>query len=98
MTWPLTVLIVIGAAFVGWLARELVLRVPRGKASGSNGIPIADMLEAALGATPIGIGYADRDLRCVRVDQAFAQFNGIPPAAHVRRAVSRPRPARGARK
>jgi PAS domain S-box-containing protein len=94
MTWPLTVLIVIGAAFVGWLARELVLRFRRSKASGSNGIPIADMLEAALGATPIGIGYADRDLRCVRVNQAFAQFNGIPPEAHVGRPVRELLPAR----
>jgi PAS domain S-box-containing protein len=94
VVWPLALLIGIGAAGAGWLARELALRVRRSKAAGNQGVPIAEMLESALGATPIGIGFADRELRCVRVNRAFAQFNNISPEAHVGRPVRELIPAR----
>ena len=45
------------------------------------------MLESALASTPMGIGYADRDLRFVRVNDALARFTGHPAEAHVGRRV-----------
>ena len=41
------------------------------------------MLESALASTPLGIGYADRDLRFVRVNDALARFTGHTADAHV---------------
>ncbi len=94
LDWPLTLLIVLAGVGAGWLAREMVLRFRRPKMPGSHGVPLADMLESALGATPIGIGFADRELRFVRVNKAFAQYNGISPEAHVGRPVKELIPAR----
>ena len=94
VTWPLIALGVLGAAGVGWLAREVFLRFRRSRAVGEDGVPLPTMLESALSATPIGIGFADRELRFVRVNQAFARFNGLPPEAHVGRPVRELLPAR----
>ncbi len=94
LTWPLTALGVLAAAGLGWLAREVILRIRRSRAAGDNGVPLPTMLESAFSATPIGIGFADRELRFVRVNQAFARFNGLPPDAHVGRPVRELLPAR----
>jgi PAS domain S-box-containing protein len=94
LTWPLTALGVLGAAAIGWLAREAILRIRRSRATGDDGVPLPTMLESALSATPIGIGFADRKLRFVRVNQAFARFNRLPPEAHVGRPVRELLPAR----
>jgi two-component system cell cycle sensor histidine kinase/response regulator CckA len=94
LAWPLALLAVLAAAGAGWLARGVVLRARRSKGSGEQNVPLADMLESALGATPIGIGFADRELRFVLVNQAFARFNGLTPTAHVGRPVRELLPAR----
>jgi two-component system cell cycle sensor histidine kinase/response regulator CckA len=92
--WPLASLAILAAGGVGWLIRELILRARHAKSAGEDGVPLPVMLESALAATPIGIGFADRKLRFVRVNQAFARFNGLPPAAHVGRPVRELLPAR----
>src|SRR6266540_381300 len=94
LAWPLALLAVLAAAGAGWLARGVVLRARRSKGSGEQDVPLADMLESALGVTPIGIGFADRELRFVLVNQAFARFNGLTPQAHVGRPVRELLPAR----
>jgi two-component system cell cycle sensor histidine kinase/response regulator CckA len=86
-------LVPLAAAGAGWLARGVVqrARLPRG---GPGGVAPPGMLESALASTPIGIGFADRSLRFVRVNDAFARFNGISPEAHVGRPVRELLPAR----
>jgi PAS domain S-box-containing protein len=86
-------LVPLAAAGAGWLARGVVqrARLPRG---GPGGVTPPGMLESALASTPIGIGFADRSLRFVRVNDAFARFNGISPEAHVGRPVRELLPAR----
>ena len=73
LAWPLVALVVLGAAGAGWFAREVVRRFRRAKPAGDQGVPLPHMLKAALGATPIGIGFADRELRFALVNEAFAR-------------------------
>ena len=73
------------AAAAGWLLHSIFVRTRR-RASRDR-VPIPTMLESALASTPIGIGYADRDLRFVRVNDALAKFSGRPPDEHVGRRV-----------
>ena len=87
-------LAVLGAAGAGWFAREVVRRFRRAKPADDQGVPLPHMLKAALGATPIGIGFADRELRFALVNEAFARFNGLTPEAHVGRPVRDLLPAR----
>jgi PAS domain S-box-containing protein len=88
LAWPLVVPALFAAGGAGWIARELFQRIRRsGKSAGADDLPLLGMLESALAATPIGIGFADRALRFVRVNDAFARFNGVSPAAHVGRPV-----------
>ncbi|MGH7628772.1 MAG: PAS domain S-box protein, partial [Gemmatimonadales bacterium] len=68
-----------------WWLHVLVARARRRAARGR--VPIPTMLESALASTPIGIGYADRDLRFVRVNDALARFTNHPPDEHVGRRV-----------
>ncbi|HWL33124.1 MAG TPA: PAS domain-containing protein [Gaiellaceae bacterium] len=42
-------------------------------------------LDTLLVSAPVGIGFWDRDLRFVRVNDALATINGIPPEEHVGR-------------
>ncbi len=93
LAWPLVPLLLLAAAGAGWVARGLLRRRPPGAAGGDD-LPLLGMLESALAATPIGIGFADRALRFVRVNDAFARFNGISPEAHVGRPVRELLPAR----
>ena len=44
-------------------------------------------LEAVLVSAPVGIGFWDTELRFVRVNDALAQMNGLPPEAHVGRTL-----------
>ncbi len=81
------VLAMLAAATAGWVARGLMQRARRARALAPEDAPSPGMLESALAVTPIGIGFADRDLRFVRVNNAFARFNGISPEAHVGRPV-----------
>src|SRR5579859_2936748 len=92
LAWPLVPLVVLAAAAAGWVARGLLKRRRSGTA-GSDDLPLLGMLESALAATPIGIGFADRAFRFVRVNEAFARFNGISPEAHVGRPVRELLPA-----
>jgi len=86
-------LVPLAAAGAGWLARGVVQRA-RLRRGGPGGVAPPGMLESALASTPIGIGFADRSLRFVRVNDAFARFNGISPEAHVGRPVRELLPAR----
>ncbi|MBW3557337.1 MAG: SpoIIE family protein phosphatase, partial [Actinobacteria bacterium] len=45
------------------------------------------LVEALLHSVPVGMALFDRSLRFVRVNAALAEINGIPPEAHVGRAV-----------
>lgn len=40
------------------------------------------MLEALFTQTPVGLGMVDRELRFVRVNEALARINGLPPEEH----------------
>jgi two-component system, cell cycle sensor histidine kinase and response regulator CckA len=73
------------AGVAGWALHALFARTRRRAARGR--VPIPTMLESALASTPIGIGYADRDLRFVRVNDALARFTGRPADEHVGRRV-----------
>ncbi len=87
LAWALVPLVALAAAGAGWAARGLRERRRRAGATGGHDLPLLGMLESALAATPIGIGFADRAFRFVRVNDAFARFNGISPEAHVGRPV-----------
>jgi len=91
---PVVLLAGLAAAAAGWLARGLVERLRRRRSAAGANVPLLGMLESALAATPIGIGFADRNLHFVRVNDAFARFNGISPEAHVGRPVRELLPAR----
>lgn len=41
------------------------------------------LLDTVLAASPVGIAFLDRDLRYVRINQALARVNGLPPEEHV---------------
>jgi PAS domain S-box-containing protein len=41
------------------------------------------LLDTLLEKAPIGLAFFDRDLRCVRVNDALAQINGIAAADHI---------------
>lgn len=47
----------------------------------------AAYLDSAVESAPIGVGFLDRELRFVRVNEALATFNGRAAAAHVGRSV-----------
>ena len=94
LSGPVALLVLLAAAAVGWLARGLFQRPRRPRAVEPEAAPPPSMLESALAVTPIGIGFADRNLRFVRVNDAFARFNGITPDAHVGRSVRELLPAR----
>ncbi|HEX5385149.1 MAG TPA: PAS domain S-box protein [Gemmatimonadales bacterium] len=83
----------VAAAAAAWWLRGFLTRRAAGAAAGDRtagdpaAVPLPTMLESALAATPIGIAFADRDLRFVRVNDALAQFTGRPPEAHIGRPV-----------
>lgn len=41
------------------------------------------LVQALLESVPLGMGFWDRSLRFVRVNATMAEFNGVPPEAHV---------------
>ena len=45
------------------------------------------LLEAFLAASPVGMGFIDRELRYVQVNPVLADINGLPPEAHLGRRV-----------
>jgi len=40
------------------------------------------LLDTLFASAPVGLGYFDTDLRCVRVNQALAAINGVPVEDH----------------
>jgi PAS domain S-box-containing protein len=82
-TWAPFLILMLAAGAAGWWLRALAARVRRT----ADPVPIPTMLESALASTPMGIGYADRDLRFVRVNEALARFTGQSAEAHVGRRV-----------
>jgi PAS domain S-box-containing protein len=51
------------------------------------------LVDAVLNAAPAGLGFVDRDLRYVRVNDTLAAIHGIDPGAHVGRSVREVVPA-----
>jgi PAS domain S-box-containing protein len=45
------------------------------------------LLDALYGSAPVGLGFWDRDLRFVRVNQALADINERPPEDHIGRTL-----------
>jgi len=56
-----------------------------------SGSPEA-LLETLLLSAPVGIGFWDRDLRFVRVNDALAEINGLPAAEHVGKTLADVKP------
>jgi PAS domain S-box-containing protein len=83
--WAPYLIIALTAGAAGWALHAVFVRTRRRAARGR--VPIPTMLESALASTPIGIGYADRDLRFVRVNDALARFTGLTTDQHVGRRV-----------
>ncbi|MGH7519264.1 MAG: PAS domain S-box protein [Gemmatimonadales bacterium] len=83
--WGMFALLMLAAGAAGWGLHALVARMRRRAARVR--VPIPTMLESALASTPIGIGYADRDLRFVRVNDALARFTNQPADEHAGRRV-----------
>jgi PAS domain S-box-containing protein len=46
------------------------------------------LLDTLIDQAPIGVGFLDREGRYVRVNEALAEINGVPPADHVGRTVA----------
>lgn len=46
------------------------------------------LLETLLRSAPVGLAFVDRDFRFVRVNDALAEMNGLPPSEHLGRKVS----------
>jgi len=44
-------------------------------------------IQTLYAASPVGLGFIDRSMRYVRVNDALAQINGVPPADHIGRTV-----------
>jgi PAS domain S-box-containing protein len=83
--WAPQVLLALMAGAAGWVLHAAFVRTRRRAAR--DRVPIPTMLESALASTPIGIAYADRDLRFVRVNDALARFTNLMPEQHVGRRV-----------
>jgi hypothetical protein len=97
LDWPLTLLIVLaGVAPAGSLGRWSSGCAVQ-KCGKPRRPPSQTCSNPPSGRTPIGIGFADRELRFVRVNKAFAQYNGISRKAHVGRPVKELIPARRGR-
>lgn len=47
----------------------------------------AASLDTLLSAAPVGLGFWDRDLRYVRINDALAEMNGLPVSDHLGRTV-----------
>src|SRR4051794_779420 len=43
------------------------------------------LLDTLFASAPVGLGYFDSELRCVRVNEAFARMDGLPVEEHVGR-------------
>jgi PAS domain S-box-containing protein len=82
--WAATVLAAVAAGAMGWWLHAV--RAARlARASADSG---AALLDSALASAPIAVGYVGRDLRLVRVNQAFARLAQRPAAAHRGRHLS----------
>jgi PAS domain S-box-containing protein len=46
------------------------------------------LLDTLFASAPVGLGYFDTDLNCVRVNEAMAAINGVPVADHVGRQLA----------
>src|SRR5256885_16481934 len=68
-------------AFAQPLGRRFALAVDNARlydeAERSRGL-----LDTLFGSAPVGIGYFDTDLSCVRVNEALAAIDGVPVSEH----------------
>ncbi|HET8623405.1 MAG TPA: PAS domain S-box protein, partial [Gemmatimonadales bacterium] len=78
--WAPHLILALIAGAAGWVLHAAFVRTRRRAAR--DRVPIPTMLESALASTPIGIGFVDRDLRFVRVNDALARFTNVSPDEH----------------
>jgi PAS domain S-box-containing protein len=69
------------------LARRLAVALDRARLY-KEALESYALLEGLLASAPVGIGFWDRDLRFVRVNEALAAINGIPPEEHIGRTLA----------
>jgi PAS domain S-box-containing protein len=69
------------------LRQELGVSERRSRLAASERERALAKLEALLAASPVGIGFVDRDLRIVRINAALAAINDIPARDHIGRTV-----------
>ena len=69
------------------LARRLAVALDRARLYKET-LESYALLEGLLASAPVGIGFWDRELRFVRVNEALAEINGIPPEAHIGRTLA----------
>jgi PAS domain S-box-containing protein len=73
--------------FAQHLARRFALAVDNARlydeAERSRGL-----LDTLFASAPVGLGYYDADLRCVRANEALAAINGLPVEEHLGRPIA----------
>lgn len=74
-------------AFSLHLARRFALAVDNARLYG-DAVQSHSLLDNIFTTAPVGLGFLDADLRFVRVNEALAQINGHPVAAHLGRRLS----------
>ena len=68
--------------FATVVARRIAVAVDNARLHTEIGSSLA-LLDSLLVSAPVGIGFWDADLRFVRVNDALAALNGLPPEEHV---------------
>jgi PAS domain S-box-containing protein len=68
-------------AFMQGVAGRIAVAVENARLYTEAGESLA-LLDTLLVSAPVGIGFWDRDLRFVRVNDALAAINGLPPEEH----------------
>ena len=69
------------------LARRLAVALDRARLYKET-LESYALLEGLLASAPVGIGFWDPELRFVRVNEALAEINGIPPEEHIGRTLA----------
>jgi PAS domain S-box-containing protein len=73
-------------AFASEVARRAAVAIDRARLYSEATESLA-LLDALFSTAPTGVAFFDADLRYVRVNDAMAELNGVPPEEHVGRTV-----------
>ncbi|HSN29847.1 MAG TPA: ATP-binding protein, partial [Kofleriaceae bacterium] len=77
------------------LRQQLQQSEEQARALAAERASVLGKLESLLAAAPVGIGFVDRDLRYLRVNDTLAALNGKPSAEHLGRRVDEVLPRTG---